>query len=298
MDPAELTGHAIRGAQQVLAQLERLRAADAAGILRDLEPGLRYEVADAMDDDRLADVIQELSEDDQQELLAHLDEARAADILEAMDPDDAADLLAELPEGIQERLLGLMEPEESAPVRRLLQYSSESAGGLMTPEPVVLTPDATIAEALARIRSPDLTPALASMVFVCRPPQATPTGRYLGCVHTQRLLREPPFELVAGALDTEMAHLSPDSALTDVTRFFASYNLVCAPVVDDEDHLLGAVTVDDVLDHLLPDNWRDEGMPAGQTDAESDGGAARATRRGAAGAAGAALRSGRGVVDG
>ena len=223
----------------MLASFEGLRAADAAGILRELEPELRYEVADAMDDDRLADVIQELSEDDQQELLAHLDEARAADILEAMDPDDAADLLAELPEGIQERLLGLMEPEESAPVRRLLQYSSESAGGLMTPEPVVLTPDATIAEALARIRSPDLTPALASMVFVCRPPQATPTGRYLGCVHTQRLLREPPFELVAGALDTEMARLSPDAALTEVTRFFASYNLVCAPVVDDEDHLLG-----------------------------------------------------------
>ena len=131
----------------------------------------------------------------------------------------------------------------------------------------MLTPDATIAEALARIRSPDLTPALASMVFVCRPPQATPTGRYLGCVHTQRLLREPPFELVAGALDTEMARLSPDAALTDVTRFFASYNLVCAPVVDDEDHLLGAVTVDDVLDHLLPDNWRDEGLDAGQADA-------------------------------
>ena len=81
-----------------------------------------------MDDDRLADVIQELSEDDQKELLAHLDEARAADILEAMDPDDAADLLAELPEGIQERLLGLMEPEESAPVRRLLQYSSDIRG--------------------------------------------------------------------------------------------------------------------------------------------------------------------------
>ena len=177
-----------------------------------------------------------------------------------------------------------MEPEESAPVRRLLQYSSESAGGLMTPEPVVLTPDATIAEALARIRSPDLTPALASMVFVCRPPQATPTGRYLGCVHTQRLLREPPFELVAGALDTEMAHLSPDAALTDVTRFFASYNLVCAPVVDDEDHLLGAVTVDDVLDHLLPDNWRDEGLDAGQSDAFPGGGQHRAVRAGDRGA--------------
>jgi len=272
MDPAQLTGHSVRGAQQVLASFEGLRAADAAGILRELDTQLRFEVADAMDDDRLADVLQELPEDDQKQLLGHLDEARAADILEAMDPDDAADLLAELPVGVQERLLGLMEPEESAPVRRLLQYSADTAGGLMTPEPVVLTPDATIAEALARIRSPDLTPALASMVFVCRPPQATPTGRYLGCVHTQRLLREPPFELVAGAVDAEMARLSPGAALTDVTRFFASYNLVCAPVVDDEDHLLGAVTVDDVLDHLLPDNWREEGLSddasSGQDDAE------------------------------
>jgi len=271
MDPAQLTGHSIRGAQQVLASFEGLRAADAAGILRELDTELRYEVADMLDDDRLADVLQELPEDDQKDLLAHLDEARAADILEAMDPDDAADLLAELPIGIQERLLGLMEPEESGPVRRLLQYSADTAGGLMTPEPVVLTPDATVAEALARIRSPDLTPALASMVFVCRSPQATPTGRYLGCVHTQRLLREPPFELVAGAIDAEMSQLSPDAALTDVTRFFASYNLVCAPVVDDEEHLLGAVTVDDVLDHLLPDNWREEGLTdddAGQDDAD------------------------------
>ncbi len=263
LDPAQLTGQAIRGAQQVLSSFEGLRAADAASILRDLDVQLRYEVADALDDDRLADVIQEMSDEDQMELLAHLDDARAADVLEAMDPDDAADLLGELPDPIKERLLELMEPEESAPVRRLLQYSADTAGGLMTPEPVVLTPDATIAEALARVRSPDLTPALASMVFVSRPPSATPTGRYLGCVHTQRLLREPPFELVAGALDAEMARLSPQAALGDVTRFFASYNLVCAPVVDEEDHLLGAVTVDDVLDHLLPDNWREEGVEDG-----------------------------------
>ena len=108
------------------------------------------------------------------------------------------------------------------------------------------------------MRSPELTPALASMVFVCRPPQATPTGRYLGCVHTQRLLREPPFDLVAGAIDTELGRLSPQAVLSDVTRYFASYNLVCAPVVDDEEHLLGAVTVDDVLDHILPEDWREE----------------------------------------
>ncbi|MFI7678789.1 magnesium transporter MgtE N-terminal domain-containing protein [Actinophytocola sp. NPDC049390] len=246
-----------QGAVHLLTVFEGMRAADVAAALRELPAKRRYEVADSLDDERLADVFEELPEQDQKDLLAHLDEERAADILEAMDPDDAADLLAELSAVDRSRLLGLMERQESDPVRRLLAYSSNTAGGLMTPEPIVLLPDAPIAEALAMVRNPDITPALASMVFVCRPPSATPTGRYLGCVHLQRLLREPPGELVASAVDTELASLPPSATLNEVTRYFATYDLVCAPVVDDTEHLVGAVTVDDVLDHLLPTGWRE-----------------------------------------
>ncbi|MGH3436156.1 MAG: magnesium transporter MgtE N-terminal domain-containing protein [Sciscionella sp.] len=267
---AELDEQA-QGARELLAVFDAMRAADIAASMHELPRKRRYEVADALDDERLADVIEELPEDDQKELLTYLHEERAADVLEAMNPDDAADLLGELSEVDKNRLLELMQPEESAPVKRLLEYSSDTAGGLMTTDPIVLAPDATVAEALARVRYPDIPVALSSMVFVTRPPQATPTGRYLGCAHIQRLLREPPSDLVAGVVDHDLPQLPPEATLAEVTRYFAAYNLVCGPVVDDQEHLLGAVTVDDVLDHLLPENWREHGLARYPDTTSTDG---------------------------
>lgn len=246
-----------QGAEHLLAVLAELRPADVAATLAEMPIRRRGEVAAALDDDRLADVLEELDGEDRIGIVRNLAEDRAADVLEAMDPDDAADLLAELAEPERDRLLTLMEPEEAAPVRRLLIYADDVAGGLMTSEPVILTPDATVAEALARVRNPDLSPALASQVFVCRPPSDTPTGRYLGAAHIQRLLRESPSTLVSGVLDGNLEPLRPGSSLTDVTRMLATYNLVSAAVVDESNRLVGAVTVDDILDALLPAGWRD-----------------------------------------
>lgn len=245
-----------QGASNFIEAHEEMKPADFADALHEMSDKRRVEVAQELQDDRLADILQELPDEEQVQILESLEIERAADVLEEMDPDDAADLLAELPKHQQEALLELMEPEEADDVRRLLEYEENTAGSMMTPVPIILPPEATVAEALAYVRREELSPALASSVFVCRPPLETPTGKYLGVVHMQALLRWPPPEALGKIVDKDLEPISDQADVSEVARMLATYNLTSAPVVSQDGRLVGAVTVDDVLDHLLPEDWR------------------------------------------
>lgn len=238
-------------------EMSDLTAQEVAAALSELEIEERTEVAASLDDDKLADVLEEMDDADRVELVTNLEEERIADVLGEMAPDDAADVLKEVGSETAEELLNLMEETDAEDVRRLMTYEDYSAGGMMTTDPVILDSDATVADALAAVRRKELAPALAAQVFICRSPLETPTGRLLGIVHVQRLLREPP-ALNLGLIVDSAATISPDTPLNEVVKQLANYNLIAMPVVDENERLLGAVTVDDVLDHLLPENWRNK----------------------------------------
>jgi flagellar motility protein MotE (MotC chaperone)/sporulation protein YlmC with PRC-barrel domain len=267
----ELPGES-QSAEHVIAAYSDLLPADLANTLLDLPADRRLEVAEELPDDRLADVLEEMPDLEQIEILSKLQDARAADVLDQMQPDDAADLLAQLSSERSEALLELMEPEEASDVRMLLEYEPDTAGGLMTTEPVIVSADATVAEGLALIRRHELAPALGAAVCVTLPPYEPPTGRFLGIVHFQRMLRYPPNERLGTLVDTQLEPVNVKASGAEVTRVMATYNLVSVPVVDDAHRLVGVVTIDDVLDHVLPDDWRSQ-------DGSSEGPAPRSRQR-------------------
>jgi Mg/Co/Ni transporter MgtE len=196
-----------------------------------------------------------LSEEEQIRIVSELDLDRLVGVFDEMEYDDLADLIGQMAPADQERMLGVMDDDDADVVRRLLEYEEGTAGGLMTPEVIILGPTSTVSEALAQIRDPDWVVSIATQVFVCQPPFRPPTGKYLGVAHVQRLLREPP-SMELGRLLTDDPTLEPDDSDRHVAERLASYDLLAMAVCDEAGRLLGAVTVDDVIDRMLGVGWR------------------------------------------
>jgi len=241
-----------------LTSLREMAPADLAHAFEALPQARRSQLAAALDDEELADLLEEMPEQDQIRLINSLDVERSADVVEEMEPDDAADLLGEMPPEQRERLLTAMQSVQAEDLRRLLRYDKATAGGLMTSQPLVFAPDAPVAEVLARVRDRDLPATTAAQVYVCEPPTLTPTGRYLGSVGFQRLLRRAPSIPIGECIEGRV-YVRPDLPERELAARLAAYNLIGVAVCDSAGRLVGAVTVDDVLDKLLPANWRQAG---------------------------------------
>ena len=237
------------------ARLRDMHPSDVAGVVRALPLSQRRQLAEAMDDERLADLLEELPEAEQLRLIEGLDLDRLIGVLDEMEYDDLADLLNEMPQQQRAAVLAAMDDEEAEVLERLLSYEEATAGGMMTPEIVILGPTDTVGQALAHIRDPDWTPSIASQVYICQAPLRPPTGKYLGVVFAQQLLREPP-GMELGRCLRHVALARPDTPDSEVFEQFASYNMLSLPVVDASDRLLGAVSVDDVVDRMLGSGWR------------------------------------------
>ena len=237
------------------ARLRDMHPSDVAGVVRALPLAQRKQLAEAMDDERLADLLEELPEAEQLRIIEGLDIERMVSVLEEMEYDDLADLLAEMPGDQRSRVLDAMDEEDADVMRRLLSYEEGTAGALMTPEIIILGAHATVAEALAQIRDPEWLVSIAAQVFVVQPPYKPPTGHYLGVVHFQRLLREPPAMELGRCVEQEPT-IAAEMPEGEVAERLASYNLLSIGVCDEAGSLLGAITVDDVLDRTLPTGWR------------------------------------------
>ena len=246
--------------QAEAARLRDFHPAEVAAVVRALSADERRQIAEAMDDERLADVLEELPEAEQVRLVESLDRDRLVGVFDEMDFDDLADLLGEMSVIQQEQMLEVMDDDDEETVRRLLSYEEGTAGGLMTPEVIILGANATVAEALAQVRNPDWVVSIATQVFVTQAPFKTPTGKFVGIVHMQRLLREPP-NMKLGQLVDDIPIIAPETSDREVAERLASYDMLAVAVCDDANRLLGAVTVDDVIDRMLGANWRNRQRP-------------------------------------
>ena len=235
-------------------KLAKLHPAQIADLVEAASRREGEEIIQAVgEDDREleADVFEELDDHHQREFLEDRPDEQVAEILSRMAPDDAADVAGELEEEHRERVLALLPVSHRIKVRKLLGYDPAEAGGLMSPEFVSLRRTTSVSEALDAVRLSKISPELLTAVFVC-----SPEGALDGSVPVAALVRAEPDRRLSALVKHELPSLRTDASFEEVARVMADYNLTCVPVVDEHKHMLGIVTVDDVLEAMLPRGWR------------------------------------------
>jgi Mg2+ transporter MgtE len=239
-------------------KLADLRPADIADILEQLDVEDAGAMLDRLDTETAADAFNEVEPSYQYEILSGLDPERASDLLERLAPDDAADILADIPPAEAERILNLMPAEESRPIRDLLRYAPETAGGIMTNEVLSLVQDLTAEEALGYLRQHSDHMEMIYNLYI------VDSEKHLaGVVSLRELVVAEPTTLLRDLMDPDVISVTTDTDQEEVARIIARYDLLGVPVVDSDHHLVGLITVDDVIDVLHEEQAEDFSEIAG-----------------------------------
>jgi CBS domain-containing protein len=250
-----LIGHAgSAGHRGPFARIRRLKPAQIADLLEEASKAEETEILGHVHEDLEleADVFEELDEDQATRLLGARTDAEIAEVLSRMRADDAADAIAELPQRRRQPVLDLMPPGERTKVLTLMGFNPASAGGLMGMEFVAVSPDTRVNEALGAVsRARALQPEALTSVYA-----VDGKGRLQGVVTLVTLVQADPDAVVGGLCDTDPVRVGPDTDVVDVAVLMSDYNLITVPVVDERRHLIGIITVDDVLESTLPEDWR------------------------------------------
>lgn len=226
-------------------RLSKLHPADIADILEDLAPAEREAVFGSLDEEVAAEALEEIDPRMQVELMSSIESEKAADIVEEMDPDAAADLLGDLPEQTSEEILGEMEPEEREEVTELLAFKENTAAGRMTTEYLALPPQATVAQAIERLREFEGEPESISTIYLVNSEDAL-----VGAVPLVSLVLAPPETMLAVLTPDHIIYCEAGASDKEVAEMFDKYNLSSLPVVDEHQHLTGIITADDVISLL------------------------------------------------
>jgi Mg2+ transporter MgtE len=229
-------------------QLDKLHPADLAEILEDLDYKKRTDFIEDLDVETAAEAFAEMEPDTQIEIIEHLDKQQAADLLQEMPPDEAADLLGELPEEKSDELLNLMEPEEAQEVRELMEYEEGTAGALMTTEYIALPPELTAAEAFPLLRKLAAEAETIYYLYILGEGETL-----LGVVSLRELLIAEPETRLDSIMQTRIISVLPEDSDRRVTELIDKYSLLAIPVVEESGKMEGIITVDDVMDMLIPD---------------------------------------------
>lgn len=230
--------------------ISALHPADIADIIRTIPQEQGIALFKGLDPDVAAEVLPELDPDIQRAIIENIDKDYASDVVERMPPDEAADLIADLENGKAQELLESIEDEEAQDIQELLAHEEDTAGGLMTNEFISCSPGLTVQQAIERFKAEAHDVETVYYIYI------TEGEKLAGIVSLRDLLLSSSNTLLSGIMETKLKTVTPDTHQKEVAEICSKYNLIAIPVVDEEGDLLGIVTIDDIVDYLMPASSR------------------------------------------